>query len=85
MIPSIPILRSNFDIVPTTAEQVLEAAAAPGDVGRSLQVEEGAALLKLTRLTFDAHGEPFEYVRSFYRGDSFAMKVNLTLGSPKNQ
>ncbi|SNY90206.1 GntR family transcriptional regulator [Cohaesibacter sp. ES.047] len=79
------ILRASFDIVPTTAEQVLEAAQASPDVARTLQIKAGEALLKLTRLTFDAQGEPFEYVRSFYRGDSFAMKVNLTLGSPKNQ
>lgn len=79
------ILRNNFGVNPATAEQTLEASLASPAVGRTLEIAEGAAVLKLTRLTFDAKGNPFEYVRSIYRGDSFVMKVDLTLGDPNQQ
>ncbi len=75
------ILRSKFDINPASAEQTLEASLASPGVGRTLRVAEGAAVLKLTRLTFDSNGTAFEYVRSIYRGDAFVMKVDLTIGA----
>lgn len=79
------ILRANFGINPVTAEQTLEASLASPGVGRTLRVAEGAAVLKLTRLTFDSNGTALEYVRSIYRGDSFVMKVDLTVGAISSQ
>lgn len=79
------ILRRNFDINPASAEQTLEASLASPSHCRTLDVAEGAAVLKLTRLTFDSRGVPFEFVRSIYRGDSFVMKVDLTLGASQIQ
>ncbi|WP_158970194.1 GntR family transcriptional regulator [Chachezhania sediminis] len=74
-------LRTEYGIAPTTAEQTLEAAAAEGETAHRLNLPEGAPILRLTRLTRDAEGRAFEYVRSLYRGDAFNMKVHLTLGS----
>lgn len=73
-------LRNHFGLLPTSAEQSLAAAVASGDIARSLALEEGAPVLKLTRRTHDQHGAPIEYVRSAYRGDSFVMKADLVFG-----
>ena len=73
-------LREQYGIVPTTAEQTLEAAAAERESAYRLDLSEGAPILRLTRLTRDAEGRAFEFVRSLYRGDAFNMKVNLSLG-----
>ncbi|WOI55856.1 GntR family transcriptional regulator [Palleronia sp. LCG004] len=77
---SYALLRERFGIAPTSAEQTLEAAAAEGETAMRLDLPQGAPILRLTRLTRDAEGRPFEFVRSLYRGDAFNMKVHLTLG-----
>ena len=74
-------LTGRFGIVPTRAEQTLMAGLADIANARTLQVEPGAPVLKLTRLTRDQDGAAFEYVRSTYRGDFFVMKVDLSLGT----
>ncbi|KQV30246.1 hypothetical protein ASC97_22270 [Rhizobium sp. Root1203] len=79
------ILRDHFGIIPTTGEQTMMAATADASTARSLSLVEGSPVLKLTRLTFDTKGHPFEFVRSFYRGDSFVMKVDLNLGALHGQ
>lgn len=73
------LLRERYDLHPTSAEQTLESAAADQQVALQLGLPRGAPVLRLTRLTFDAAGEAFEYVRSVYRGDAFTMKVRLSL------
>ncbi|MDO6963375.1 GntR family transcriptional regulator [Rhizobium alvei] len=73
------MLRSHFGLLPTTAEQTLAASVASNEIARSLGLTDGAAVLNLTRLTFDQHGQPIEFVRSVYRGDAFVMKVDLVL------
>lgn len=73
------VLREQFGIRPTTAEQTLAAGSADAAVASHLQLGSGSSVLKLTRLTFDREATPFEYVRSVYRGDTFVMNVHLTL------
>jgi GntR family transcriptional regulator len=77
---SYALLRARYGIAPTTAEQTLQAAACDRETAHRLTLKEGAPILRLTRLTFDADGTAFEYVRSLYRGDAFTMKVRLTVG-----
>jgi GntR family transcriptional regulator len=74
------ILRAQFGIVPTRAEQSLTASLADAQTARTLQTEAGAPVLKLTRLTRDQDGRALEFVRSVYRGDFFVMKVHLSIG-----
>jgi GntR family transcriptional regulator len=74
------VLQEHFGLRPATAEQTLAAAAADASVAVPLGIELGAPVLRLTRLTRDAAGRPFEHVRSHYRGDAFVMKVRLELG-----
>lgn len=75
------VLRTQFGLMPTRAEQSLAAATADMQTARTLQVKQGAAVLRLTRLTRDQDGRAFEFVRSVYRGDFFVMKVNLSIGA----
>jgi GntR family transcriptional regulator len=74
------VLQAQFGLRPATAEQTLAAAAADEAVAIPLGIAIGAPVLRLTRLTRDASGRPFEHVRSYYRGDAFVMKVRLELG-----
>lgn len=74
-------LKTNYGIYPATAEQTLAAGLADGATALSLNLEDGAPILKLTRLTRDQEGRPFEFVHSIYRADAFVMKVNLSIGS----
>jgi len=74
------ILRERFGIIPSRAEQSLAASIADINAARTLQVDTGAAVLNLTRLTRDPDGKAFEFVRSIYRGDFFVMKVHLSIG-----
>lgn len=74
------VLQEQFGLRPASAEQTLAAAAADESVAVPLGIAIGAPVLRLTRLTRDAAGRPFEHVRSHYRGDAFVMKVRLDLG-----
>lgn len=79
------ILTRNYRVLPASAEQTLAASTADASTARSLNLAEDAPVLKLTRLTFDSTGCPFEFVRSVYRGDSFVMKMDLTIGRTTTQ
>lgn len=74
-------LGDHFGIVPATAEQTIEAGLADEATALQLQLDVGAPVLRQTRLTFDADGRPFEYVRSTYRGDTFVMRAKLALSA----
>ncbi|MBX9453004.1 MAG: GntR family transcriptional regulator [Mesorhizobium sp.] len=74
-------LTDEYGIVPTLAEQTLMAGLADANIARTLHTDPGAPVLDLTRLTRDQDGNPFEFVRSTYRGDFFVMKVDLSLGA----
>lgn len=73
------MLRQHYGVHPVSAEQTLAAGLAEHDVALPLGLPVGAAVLRLTRLTRDAGGRAFEFVRSVYRGDVFVMKVRLDL------
>jgi GntR family transcriptional regulator len=72
-------LRQHYDLQPASAEQTLAAGLADDNVAPPLGLTVGAAVMQLTRLTRDARGRAFEFVRSVYRGDVFVMKVRLDL------
>lgn len=59
------------------AEETIETALAEPQVAAMLGVDVGAPLLRLSRHSFDEHGQPIEYVRSLYRGDRFRFVARL--------
>lgn len=65
----VPVARADQEVTATLADP---AIASP------LGVEVGAPLLKLTRLVFDQHDKPVEWLTSYYRGDRYAMRTSLT-------
>lgn len=79
------VLRENYGLRPTTAEQSLAAGIAEPAVAAALRLDAATPVLKLTRLTAGRDATPFEFVRSVYRGDSFVMNVHLALGETSSQ
>jgi GntR family transcriptional regulator len=67
-------------IVPTTAEQTLAAAHPDPSTAVALKITTTTPVLTLTRRTVDQRGRPIEFVRSTYRGDTFVMTAQLSLG-----
>jgi GntR family transcriptional regulator len=71
-------LTQEFDIIPTTANQDMEAIACPQSQAHSLGIAKGGAVLHIHRTTCDRLGRPFEQVESFYRGDRYVLQAELT-------
>ncbi|MCP4166204.1 MAG: GntR family transcriptional regulator [Chloroflexi bacterium] len=71
------LLQKAYGIVPTKAEQDIEAALCSRRRQELLELDEGAPVLKTTRVTFEQHGRPFEYVESTYRADRYVFHVEL--------
>jgi GntR family transcriptional regulator len=63
--------------VPMTSEQSIEAARASPDDAALLNIEAGRPVLQFERLSFDADGNPLEFVVSTYRGDKYRVYVLL--------
>lgn len=71
-------LTQKFDIIPTTANQDMEAIACPQSQAHSLGIAKGGAVLHIPRTTFDQLGRPFEQVESFYRADRYVLQAERT-------
>lgn len=51
--------------------QSIEAITAPDEINNILKVKENSPTLLIERNTFLSNGRPFEYVKSYYRGDQY--------------
>lgn len=76
------VLRSDYDIEPAQAEQVIEAALASPREAELLELTPPAAVLRMQRLTRDSAGLPIEYVHSTYRSDRYKFRSLLTVAAP---
>lgn len=65
------LLRERHGLELARAEETIETAVARPDEARLLGTEIGVPLLLLSRHSIDRDGEPFEWVRSVYRGDRY--------------
>ncbi|HEY8425541.1 MAG TPA: GntR family transcriptional regulator [Limnochordales bacterium] len=70
-------LQGELGIDLARAHQTLEPVLAGESEARLLGVEPGSPLLLMERTTYDATGEPVEFVRSLYRGDRYKFFVEL--------
>jgi GntR family transcriptional regulator len=61
------------------AEQSYEAVLVGEDEAARLGVPAGSPALLIERVTYDADGRPFEYVKSVYRGDRYRITTRLSL------
>lgn len=61
------------------AEQSYEAVPVNGAESGHLGVAVGSPAMLIERVTFDADGRPFEYVKSVYRGDRYRITTRLSV------
>jgi len=71
------VLADSYQVVPVEAEETIETASASPREAELLGVDTGSPILVLGRHSFDAGGEPVEYVRSWYRGDRYTFVARL--------
>jgi GntR family transcriptional regulator len=65
------ILADHYDIHFEYADQSLHATEARSHEAKLLEINVGAPLMLVERVSFDQHGRPVEYAKDLYRGDSF--------------
>lgn len=71
------VLERRHGILPTQADESLEAEPCGRREAELLGIEPRAPVLLIQRLTRDQSLRPFEYVESVYRGDSYVFQVRL--------
>ncbi len=76
------LLRERFGLVLSEAEQEIEADLARPGEARLLQLDAGAAVLRMRRRTFANGGQVVEYAESVYRGDKYTFSTRLMYDLP---
>jgi GntR family transcriptional regulator len=71
------LLLEQFGIVPKRANETYIAVSLTKEDARLLDTRDGAAGLAVERITSDATGRVFEYVRSVMRGDRYQISLEL--------
>lgn len=71
------LFRSRYKVYPASAWQSLEATLASYREAELLQVNKGAPMLLLERITLDEKQTVIEFVKSLYRGDRYKFSVQL--------
>jgi len=74
------VLADVYDTAPVAAEETIETAAASPREAELLNTDTGSPMLVLGRHSFDAAGEPIEWVHSWYRGDRYVFVAKLSSG-----
>jgi GntR family transcriptional regulator len=71
------VLRERAGIVPSKADYEVGAALADERTAHLLEIESGAAILRVTETVFDQAGAPFELSRFANRGDRYRYRTTL--------
>jgi GntR family transcriptional regulator len=71
------ILESQYGLVTSRADERIEAVNATPDEASLLSVKPEAALLLITRVTYDQNGTPCEFSRDLFRGDRTRLAVTV--------
>ena len=71
------ILESDYGLVTSRAEERIEAVNATRDEASLLAIKTGAALLLITRITYDEGDAPYEFSRDLFRGDRTRLAVTV--------
>lgn len=71
------LLLRRWDVKVVGATETIEAVPASVREAKLLSAEVGSLLLLLCRHSFDAGGDPVEWVRSWYRGDRYKLVASL--------
>lgn len=70
-------LLADRGVAPRRAEQLLDAVNATPSTAALLGVPRRAALLMVSRVTFDSQDQPIEYVEGHYRADRYRYSIHL--------
>ena len=71
------LLTEEFGLIPSKAIQQVQAIPCPEEFADVLEIQAGNPVLRMTRRTDDQHGNPLEWVISYYRGDRYTLEVEL--------
>jgi len=71
------ILENDCGIALGHADLAIDAILADADLTRALQVEEGAPIMRIERLTHDDAGIPLDFEYLYYRGDAFQYRLRI--------
>lgn len=71
------ILENDYGYALGGAELQIESMLADEYLARQLQVEEGAPVLRIERLTMTAEGKPIDFEYLYYRGDAFQYRMRI--------
>jgi GntR family transcriptional regulator len=74
------VLADQWGVVAVSAVETIETAPASPREAKLLDTDTGSPMLLLSRHSLDGHGEPVEWVRSWYRGDRYTFVARLTHG-----
>jgi GntR family transcriptional regulator len=75
--PFYEVIQQVTHAVPARSIEEIRAVAAPKDVAESLGLEPGAPVLFRRRVIRDTEGVPLEVNLNWYRGDRYAMTLEL--------
>lgn len=74
------ILKDEYHIELTNADQVIRARAAIIEEAQLLQIKEGDPVIEISRISYDQNDKPVEYMDSLWRCDRYDLRVHLSLG-----
>jgi GntR family transcriptional regulator len=70
-------LKQQFGVAPFRARQTISARLPTRQEMELLEITHENPVLALERTSFASDGQPFEYVQSAYRGDSYRLALDL--------
>jgi GntR family transcriptional regulator len=73
-----PLLESRCKVALGRAEVRVEALACDADTAAILELEVGAPVLYLRRMTANSQGRPIDYEHLYCRGDAWQYRLELT-------
>ena len=71
------ILENDYGIALGHADLCVEASLADESLAPQLDIEEGAPMMRITRLTWTADGRPIDFEHLHYRGDAFQYRLRV--------
>ncbi|SAL72812.1 GntR family transcriptional regulator [Caballeronia peredens] len=76
------ILENDCAVPLGHADLAIDAIAATPAIAEALDVKKGAPLLRIERLTHDAHGQPVDFEYLYFRGDTFQYRLRIDRERP---
>jgi GntR family transcriptional regulator len=73
------ILKARFNLIPTEAEETVEATLASTEEAAMLETDAGSPLLLTSRILWSQNRRPVEFVKILYRGDRYRYVAHLVV------